>query len=150
MKFLTFNILVGAALAWLLLGGDGASALWASMTPARDRIQSSAIDCPATTTGPAKLEAVTAKPAAATSSDVGQVASAVSATGDANRSAPKSTTSDLPVSRADAVQVAAVDNPVEEGELPPSREAAGVLSRGDSLRLLAENMELFSLERIGK
>jgi hypothetical protein len=172
MKFLAFNILVGAALAWLVLGGGGMPISLMSMlpssTPVQTPVQQASAACPAEPT-------------------VGDASSLANQT-PPNTAAPRLTRTEpvsegpvrLPkrevlaslgrekslVTTAVAAPPAAATAMTAEGRGAPSPSAAirtegsetsptleptkPSLGRRDALMSLAESMELFSLERVAK
>lgn len=157
MKFLTFNILVGAALAWLVLGGGETPALLKSMLPASASAHHLSADCPVNPPveeasvaaarmdppGPAsdseRIE--TSFPDQTPPPDVKQLASRAP-----DRSPPAS-----PAPPSGARTAAPVTGPDQEAA-PPSPPSAvePSVGRRDALLSLAESMELFSLERVAK
>ena len=144
MKFLAFNILVGGALAWLLLGGTGSSAALLaklpSLIPGTEQVEQVAMSCPA----PGGLDTpTTAKTAVAAP----LVQAAVASEPAGAMAEPRF---DKPAASAAVLTVAAAKpapSPTPGQTTEPQRVPVG---RRDALMSLAENMELFSLERVAK
>lgn len=166
MKFLAFNILVGAALAWLILGGGGAPMSLKSMLPGSASLQQVSAECPADPAaieGPAGTTAalpISVSPASEhiepasrdqeRPTDRKQLASL-----ERNQSASKSGGTPgprvSPAPRA-TVQAGAGLAPADAETSLPSSSSTVEASPGrrDALLSLAESMELFSLERVVK
>ncbi len=148
MKFLTFNILVGAALAWLILGNDGAQALLASVTTKAETIKETAVAC---------------SPSAARMAGQGAgIVPAVAPGAEPVKMEPAAPTVTAALKTEDTKPASLLDTPNRGGGLgaagseavsPAKLSAPATVpapNRREALRALAEGMELFSLERIGK
>jgi hypothetical protein len=161
MKFLAFNILVGAALAWLVFGRGEVPTVLASMLPISASAQAMPAACPSHPAATEMEQVEVKKPSITTVTGKGE-GGALS-----RRLAPKagqevlaSVEIDRPglklniepkVSRSmDQPDVNATQPDPEV--VPSPGQPAEQRSRGrrDALLSLAENMELFSVERIVK
>jgi hypothetical protein len=166
MKFLTFNILVGGALAWLLFDVGLPTSLL-SILPGSAPVQQVSTDCralPSPTSTQARIAETNPDTSTAKSNPI-ETASVV------QREAPKQETRGaarpLPTEGEQIVSVGApggkaskIDSPRTSLGTGPARDAATSPSDGlvvkvpvgrrDALLSLAENMELFSLERVVK
>ena len=156
MKFLTFNILVGGALAWLVLGGGEVPGLLKSVLPASASVHAVSTDCPVKPMpedGPgAQVQIPSVKSVPETErvervfkDQTPELDRKVLASIKATRRNPTSP----PASRAarnprKPVHVEAISSAPREPVIQPS------VGRRASVLSLAENMELYSLERVGK
>jgi hypothetical protein len=155
MKFLAFNILVGGALAWLVLGGGAIPGLLNSTFSSLASVQTASAECPVDQTVAAVQGATVESPAIAPVlvSERDETTSADQAAVDQKVLASSELEPRLPVSVSASQGSPAAPESVHTGPItaPPSQAATRPSpGRRDALVSLAESMELFSLERIAK